>query len=250
MSRFLIVLFQVVAIAAICAGQESPAPNSDPQKPQRLAAGSVIPVELTKTIDAKKAKTGDPVEAKVYADMKTDKGDVILPKDTKVSGRVTEAQARTKEQKESQVAIAFDHATLKNGPEMQMPMSIQAIIAPPSANAGPQSPSEAPSSGNSGGGGMPQGRSPMGGATPQPITPSPQLNPQPKSTMGNAPASSGTQTNGSARPNITANTQGVIGLSNLSLAAAPNAADGSLVTSDKNNVKLESGTLMLLRVAP
>jgi len=36
------------------------------------------------------------------------------------------------------VAIAFDHAVMKNGEQMQMPMSIQAIIAAPNRN--PQTP--------------------------------------------------------------------------------------------------------------
>ena len=100
---------------------------------RRIAPGSVIPVQLTKTIDAKKAKQGDQVVAKVTMDMKTNTGEVLVPKDTKVIGHVTEAQARSKEQKESQLAIAFDRAVLKDG-EMNLPMSIQAVIAPPSNN--------------------------------------------------------------------------------------------------------------------
>ena len=52
------------------------------------------------------------------------------------------------------------------------------------------------------------------------------------------------------RPPITAQTQGVVGISNLTLSpVATNSAEGSIVTSDKNNVKLESGTMMLLRVS-
>ena len=35
---------------------------------------------------------------------------------------------------------------------------------------------------------------------------------------------------------------------NLKLSDAANATEGSLVSSEKNNVKLESGTLLLLRV--
>jgi hypothetical protein len=50
------------------------------------------------------------------------------------------------------------------------------------------------------------------------------------------------------RPPVTGNTQGVVGISNLKLEAAQNAAQGSLMRSEKNNVKLESGTFMLLRV--
>src|SRR6202044_3621384 len=96
--------------------------------PTRIAPGSVIPVSLTKTIDAKKVKTGDEVVAKVTQDMKTNGGEVLVPKDTKVMGHVTEAQPRNKDQKESQVGIAFDRAVMKDGSTMQMPMSIQAIV--------------------------------------------------------------------------------------------------------------------------
>jgi hypothetical protein len=88
----------------------------------------VIPVSLTKTVDAKKAKTGDEVIATVTTDLKTDSGQILVPKDTKVVGHVTQAQAHSKEQKESQVGIEFDHAVMKSGGEMQMPMSIQAVI--------------------------------------------------------------------------------------------------------------------------
>src|SRR5258708_39663221 len=65
--------------------------------PSRIAPASVLPVSLTKTIDAKKAKTGDEVVAKVTQDMKNNAGEGIVAKDTKVVGHVTEAQARTKE---------------------------------------------------------------------------------------------------------------------------------------------------------
>ena len=94
------------------------------QHPTRVAPGSVIPVQLTKTVDAKKAKTGDEVVAKVTMDMKTQSGDVLVPKDTKVIGHVTEAQKREKDQKQSELGLAFDHAVTKDGNTMQMPMSI------------------------------------------------------------------------------------------------------------------------------
>src|ERR1700730_18098115 len=125
---------------------------------RRIAPGSVIPVLLTKTIDAKKAKTGDEVVAKVTQDLKTNSGDVIVSKDTKILGHVTAAQAHSKEQKESQVGIAFDRAVEKNGNEIQMPMSIQAIIGPQNnpggenneAIAANSAPSATPSANNGG----------------------------------------------------------------------------------------------------
>jgi hypothetical protein len=208
--------------------------------PKRIAPGSVIPVSLTKTIDAKKAKTGDEVVAKVTQDMKTNSGEVLVPKDTKVVGHVTEAQARNKEQKESQVGIVFDHAVMKDGGEMQMPMSIQAIIGPQNnqnnADAGNGYGSQA-GAGASASAGRPAN---MGGASQNPT-------PSPSASTGNVP--SDTQGGTSARPPITAKTEGVVGISDLKLTTTPPSVnEGSVVSSDKNNVKLESGTVMLLRV--
>src|SRR5580692_12551291 len=62
----------------------------------RLAPGSVIPVQLTKSVDAKKVKTGDEVVARVTQDLRNTAGTVIVPKDAKVLGHVTEAQPRNK----------------------------------------------------------------------------------------------------------------------------------------------------------
>lgn len=206
---------------------------------RKIAPGSVIPVSLTKTIDAKKAKPGDEVVAKVTMDLKSNSGEVIVPKDTKVVGHVTEAQARSKDQKESQVGIAFDRATL-NGIDMSLPMSIQAVIAPPSNNT------------NSSGGSPDQGAPPTGGnSAPSPMASgrsgsAPSQTASPSPTPSAAPTENAQQS--SARAPITGNTQGVVGISNLKLEPAPSAAQGSVLSSEKNNVKVESGTMLLLKV--
>jgi hypothetical protein len=208
-----------------------------------IAPGSVIPVQLTKSIDAKKTKSGDEVVAQVTQDMKTDSGDVIVPKGTKVVGHVTEVQARNKEQKESEVGIVFDHAMMKNG-AMQMPSSIQAIIAPPNANSANSNSSGYDQPVGVGGGGSPSspggGRSAgMGGGSAAPAA----------SNMPSSAGVSAPQTGTSSHGPISTKTEGVVGISDLNLTtAAPTPSQGSLVSSEKNNVKLESGTLMLLRV--
>lgn len=208
----------------------------------RIAPGSVIPVRLTKTVDAKKAKAGDEVDALVTQDLKAVSGDVVVSKDTKVVGHVTEAQARTKAQKESEVGIAFDHAVTKDGGVTSLPMSIQAIIAQTTQNPqNPDSGSAAPVGPVPGG--MPQtsGGRPgeMGGGTPQQAP-----NSYPAGGQQPSPDSTGTH----AQPSITANTRGVVGMSNYKLSTADDGTQGSVVSSEKDNVKLESGTLMLLRV--
>ncbi|MGC2328006.1 MAG: hypothetical protein WA604_14925 [Candidatus Sulfotelmatobacter sp.] len=219
----------------------SPAGNQPQPTSPRLAPGSVIPVQLTKTVDAKKAKPGDEIVATVTHDLKSNTGEVVVPKDTKIVGHITEAQARTKEQKESELGIVFDRAVTKRG-EMKQPMSIQAIIAPLDNVSGDDGGSDrsAPAMGGS------AAPSPMGsrnasmGGAPPPPAPSPS-------------AAEGTdaQAGGSARPPINGHTQGVIGMPELKLeASAQNAALGSVMSSGKGNVKLQSGTLMLLRVNP
>jgi len=157
-----------------------------------------------------------------------------------VMGHVTEAQARNKDQKESQIGIAFDHAVMKNGNDVPLPMSIQAIIAPPNPNGNSDNqassapagmpPSNSPSNNTGRGPGM------SAGTPPQASTPSAAGSQEPSATKA------------AANQPITEKTQGVIGMSNLQLSAAPDTTQGSIVTSEKNNVKLDSGTLMLLRV--
>ena len=216
--------------------------STQPGAPPRIAPGSVIPVSLTKTIDAKKAKTGEEVTAKVTQDMKSNSGEVLVPKDTKVLGHVTEAQPRNKEQKESQVGIVFDRAVMKDGSTMQMPMSIQAII-------GQQNEQNNPGGGNSDAAAPGGSSSPSNSSGARPGTSGSAPASASASAGNDTPSDAGTAK--SSRPPITAQTQGVVGISNLSLSPpANNSAEGSVVTSEKNNVKLESGTMMLLRVNP
>ena len=208
----------------------------------KIAPGSVLPAQLTKSIDAKKAKKGDEVVAKITQDLRNNAGTVVVPKDTKIVGHVTEAEARSKEQKESQVAIAFDHAVMKNGEQMQMPMSIQAIIAAPNrnpANTSAEQPSSYPGPGTGSApqtGGARSGS--MGGTAPATSSTQP--------TSGSAPA--GTSTGTQAQQPITGDTQGVVGIANLKLSPAPDPTQGSVISSEKNNVKLDDGTFLLLRV--
>ena len=213
----------------------------------KIAPGSVIPVQLSKTVDAKKAKTGDEVVATVTQDMKTNSGDVVVPKDTKVIGRVTEAQARNKEQKQSELGIAFDHAVIK-GDQTPLPMSIQAVIAPPSASNNPNAggPEQAPSAPSNPAGtssNSPMGGSHQGGTNGTSPSPSAQQNyPQGGGNPDQQPQSND-------HPPINGNTQGVIGISGVKLeSGSQSAQQGSVLTSEKNNVKIEKGTMLLLRV--
>lgn len=265
MKLFLAAIFSIVGFAGSLAGQATgstgaPAEqNSSPQAATaaqgnnmqpgqniRIAPGSVIPVQLMKSIDAKKVKPGDEIDAEVTADLKSSNGEVIVPKNTKITGKITEAQARNKQQKESQLGIEFDHAAIKDGADMPLPMSIQAVISPSylsggsSNNNNSSSQSNAQASPASNGGGMaPGGRSP---GMNQPQTSNPGA------AASDEPANSNPNPNANAHRQISGNTQGVLGIQNVTLSNAASGAQGSVLTSEKNNVKLEGGTLMLLRV--
>jgi hypothetical protein len=215
----------------------------------RIAPGSVIPVQLMKSIDAKKVKTGDEVRAKVTQDMKTGNGEIVMPKDTQVVGHITEAQLRNKEQKESQVGIAFDRAVMQPGGEIPLPMSIQAVIVSPSGdsrNNNATGDSEAPPARGSSAGGMSPG---YGGRSAGAGTGTPSSTPSPTTSSSEGSTSSQAEGKKVDQP-ITGNTRGIVGIANLKLSTASSSAAGSVVSSEKSNVKLESGTLMLLRVNP
>jgi len=233
--------------------QAAQPPASRPQSGQgqtgalRIAPGSIIPVKLTKTIDSKKVTIGNEIEAQVTDDLKTGNGEVVLPKDTKIMGHVTEAQARTKQQKESQVGLAFDRAVMKNGTDISLPVTIQAIIAPPSLSTSNETGTE-----NSGpmGSGQSMGGSRSGNMGERPGMGTGASSPTASSSSSAGGWPTGAQDGTNAHQPITTKTQGIVGISNLKLETAANATEGSIIGSDKTNVKLESGTLMLLRVTP
>jgi len=92
----------------------------------QLQAGSTVQAELTKPVDARKNKSGDEIVAKTTQDLKSN-GQTVLPKGSKIVGHITEVQAREKGQQESHMAIAFEHAILKNGTQVPMALTLQAI---------------------------------------------------------------------------------------------------------------------------
>ena len=227
-----------------------------------LASGASLQAELTKPIDAKKAKAGDEVSAKVTQDVKSD-GKVVIHKGTRLVGHVTEAQARTKEQANSTLGIAFDKAVLKGGEEVSFNSVIQAIGPPvqasvstgvdENANLGAAAPpmSGAPRTGNGGlvGGVTSTAGGAVSGAT---STAAGAATGAANDTVSGATRTAGGLT---AQGNLTSASKGVIGLQGLALntptavaGSAQGSAQGSVISSTSRNVKLDSGTQMVLRV--
>jgi hypothetical protein len=129
-------LFQVICVAGLLglsgiafAVQSTPNP-ADSAAP-KIAPGSILYAELAKTVDAKKAKAGDPVSALLQADVLAH-GKIVAHRDSKLIGRVTEAQAHSKDNPESRLGIVFDKIKLKNGQEIPLNVVLTALRpAPP-----------------------------------------------------------------------------------------------------------------------
>lgn len=83
---------------------------------------------LDTTIDAKKAKVGDVVNAHLLSEVKVGKK-VVLHHGAKLIGHVTLVQAHTKEHPESMLAITFDKGVGKGPEEMTLHATIQALAA-------------------------------------------------------------------------------------------------------------------------
>jgi hypothetical protein len=217
---------------------------------------------LTKSVDSGHAKAGDEVSAKLAQDVKSN-GKVVIPKNSKLVGHVTEAKAKEKGDASAQSAlgIAFDHAVLKNGQQVPMNVVIQAVAAAQSnsaANLATAEPVGAPmggGGGRSGGGALGGVGSTVGGTTGVAGGATGDLGRTAGSVVNTSSSVAGSATSHaggalSATGQLTSQSTGVIGLANMQLASqAASATQGSLITSTGKTVKLDSGTQMLLRVA-
>lgn len=206
----------------------------------QFAPGTVLPAELAKSVDAKKAKQGDQVVAKISQDMLSN-GQIVIPHGAKIIGHVTQAKAREKGEPESTLGIAFDKVMTKDGKEVPLNASIQALGAPIS-NFSAGNPGGNPPMSESGG--MP-GR--MGGSGDTGASGSRNSGSAPGAPGGggNYPDATSTGAQGGSRP-LASNATGVVGISGLSLGAGSDG--GSVITSENKNVKLDSGTQILLKV--
>jgi type IV secretory pathway VirB10-like protein len=96
-----------------------------------LASGTAFNAALNSSLDSKKSKPGDAVAAHTTENVKSQDKTTIIPKGTKLVGHVTKSSARAKGDAESELAIVFDRAILKNGEEVPLHVAIQAMAAVP-----------------------------------------------------------------------------------------------------------------------
>jgi hypothetical protein len=213
-----------VSVAQAANQAENTPPAQHP--PMLFSSGTMIRAELDKTIDAKKAKVGDPVSAKTTDDLKsTPPG--LATKGCKILGHVAEVTPHQGDSV-STLGIVFDKLVLKDGSEMALPAKIQAIGFPDSTVSVNNDQTISKMGGNVG---TTQPASSIGSGGGQP------------SGYGGERMPSGMPTNSDAKLPFTA--QGAVGMSGVELSSG--TAQDSLLSSKKHNVKIESGMQMILR---
>jgi len=121
------------ASAAASVGRDGVAARGEAQSSAQVQMHPVNG-ELVGKLDAKTAKTGDPVVVKTTEAFRTSEG-VLIPKGARLVGHVTEAQAHGNGNLESRLGIQFDRAELKNGESFQVHSTIESVAPPASAMA-------------------------------------------------------------------------------------------------------------------
>jgi hypothetical protein len=253
--RFPLPFLVVIAFAATSAlsqtppqpstgGSQTPGASSTSQTSGSASAippETIIAAELSKSLDARKVKPGDKIEAKTTMDVLVH-GQIGIPIDSRIMGHVTEAKPRSKESPESTVGIAFDRIALKNGREFEIRTSVQAIGRPlnhlPYSENGNDVPGQAPP-------GMHAGNTPTwhgnpGGSSTGPTRPG--ASSYPTGDPQDLPAGSAPPENTTAAA-LDPHSRGVVGMKGLSL----NSSDQGSVVSSNSNVHLDGGTQLILR---
>ncbi|MFI5105263.1 MAG: hypothetical protein ACHP79_10100, partial [Terriglobales bacterium] len=216
------------------------ASQSAPEASAGLSNGTVLLIQLSKSVDTKNAKAGDEVTAKLVSDVKAD-GKVVLHQGTKLIGHVAQARAHSKETPGSTLTMVFEKAVAKGGVETVLSVNIQAVGAPPlpamSSNINPDLgvPTSMGSQGSRVSTAPPSG---MGPASSGPMS-------RPAGGVTDGAVNTGVSANGVLTPS----SKGVFGISDVSLAAATDASQPPVLQSAGHNIKLESGTQILLVVS-
>jgi biotin carboxyl carrier protein len=196
-----------------------------------LAVGRVIYAELARTIEASKAKVGKPIEAKVTLAVLSH-GKVLIANGAEISGHVTEVKRRSDKNPESVLGIVFNRAKLKNGGELPLALTVQAVGIGGFA------------SGRMAGGLGAQTDGEYSATAALPAPPAVRGYGTPSGVSGASPD----LPEAAREPALDVGSKGVVGLSDLKLEEGDGPQQGSLIISTTKDVKLDSGDELVLRV--
>ena len=216
MSKLSVAAIDLLLLPLVMAGVSAGAAQSASSASKDARVATVLPLDTTvctvldESVNSRKAKVGDAISARVVL-AAVAQGKVLVPEGSKVTGHVTQANARSRDNRESRVGIVFDRVLLKRGGWFAVNLIVQAV-----------GPREVP-------GKQEQvfsvENTPTGGTV---MVPSHET-------------SGGT-------PTLDQTAEGAVGLRGLTLLPGTNAAGGSVIASSSKDVTLYSGSQLVLRV--
>jgi hypothetical protein len=103
--------------------------GNDSQSPAATSEVSYILAEFTQSLNAKKLKPGDAIKAEVSQDVLAH-GRIVIPARSTLVGHVTEVKPSLKEDRPSRLGIVFDKVLLKHHVEVALRGVIHALAAP------------------------------------------------------------------------------------------------------------------------
>jgi len=116
----------VILASVSIAGAQSPStPQSEPSSHVIMMVN--LPANLEKTIDAKKAKTGDPILAKVSASTQLSDGTKV-PTGSILQGHIDTVTPSDKKS-DSTLTVTFDKLQLKNGNEVSVKATLISVMS-------------------------------------------------------------------------------------------------------------------------
>ena len=221
-----------------------------------LASGSSVNAVLTKPVDSRHTKPGDPVSARTIQNARTE-GGASIPRGSTLMGHVSDAHAAAEGQAGSSVGIVFDKAVTRDGHEIALRnVGIQAVAAAEASaasSAGEVAPMRGAMTSAGGGAGMSRGAGLLGrtgavdGTVGSGLAAAGGVGSLAAGAAGTLQAGPGAMGGLDAAGMLTAGSTGVFGLRGLSLSGgAAGAAMGSVMTSSGKSVHLDQGTRLLL----
>jgi hypothetical protein len=220
MNRIGIVVLGAVLTASLCYGQSS---TSAPAQGMPAAVGhGSFPVKTTKTLDSSKLKENDIIEVETVGSFKLPDGTVV-PKGSKLEGRVATSKARSKGDPDSELTLTFNKLNIQGGKQLSLKGAVQAIYPPADEPMGPNMSTAGTSAGGSAGGPGPGAASLSGG-------------------VGLTDAKTGSDTQSASTPQAMMDMKatGVQGVHDLQL-------ENGVLTSKGKNVKLGGGVRLIVR---
>ena len=242
----LLTAFTVSTLACVSAAQSLATTHSN-TNPVIVPQGTFLVAELAKSIDSRKAKAGDTVKAKVTQDVVAN-GHVVIRRGAKLLGHVTEAKPSWADEPQSILGVVFDGVEQKGGEELSFNAVLQAL-APPVPVPDVLSGTSAAAYGGSRPNGDATQRVSRGSSRQTLVDPRELEDNTRKDALRAAADVSSYSIEGNVLHNgfLGSGNRGVFGMRGVSFKSEPGHSEPMLF-STKGDIKLESGTQMVLGV--